>query len=221
MYPVKKRSPDSPKPSRRRQAINCLNSLLAVTFKRVIISLSLLFIHNPRGIRSGWPRCIFKHAGKIELIFEADIAPNGGDRHPRGAEQQFGLADALILPPAEDADPQLLAEQVRQTRGRQADVLGDAGDIKMAVRQMVADVLAGVAHPVVQRRMQRFVDRLHPPQQQLFQQVYRQQFGIAPRPLPGINDLAEQLAKTRLPLFIRTKKPVWAKIVGQLSHSCQ
>ncbi len=105
MYPVKKRSPDSPKPSRRRQAINCLNSLLAVTFKRVIISLSLLFIHNPRGIRSGWPRCIFKHAGKIELIFEADVAPNGGDRHPRGAEQQFGLADALILPPAEDADP--------------------------------------------------------------------------------------------------------------------
>lgn len=60
-------------------------------------------------------------------------------------------ADALILPPAEDADPQLLAEQVRQTRGRQANVLGDAGDIKMAVRQMVADVLAGLAHPVVQR----------------------------------------------------------------------
>lgn len=54
--------------------------------------------------------------------------------------------------------------------------------------------------------MQRFVDRLHAPQQQLFQQVYRQQFGIAPRPLPGINDLAEQLAKARLPLFIRTKK---------------
>ncbi len=100
-------------------------------------------------------------------------------------------------------------------------MLGDAGDIKMAVRQMVADVLAGVAHPVVQRGMQRFVDRLHAPQQQLFQQVYRQQFGIAPRPLPGINDLAEQLAKARLPLFIRTKKPVWAKIVGQLSHSCQ
>lgn len=54
--------------------------------------------------------------------------------------------------------------------------------------------------------MQRFVDRLHPPQQQLFQQVYRQQFGIAPRPLPGIDDLAEQLAKARLPLFIRTEK---------------
>ena len=71
---------------------------------------------------------------------------------------------------------------------------------------MVADVLAGVAHPVIQRRMQRFVDRLHAPQQQLFQQVYRQQFGIAPRPLPGIDDLAEQFAKARLPLLVRTEK---------------
>ena len=85
-------------------------------------------------------------------------------------------------------------------------MLGDAGNIKMAVRQMVADVLAGVAHPVIQRRMQRFVDRLHAPQQQLFQQIYCQQFGIAPRPLPGIDDLAEQFAKARLPLFIRTEK---------------
>ena len=100
-------------------------------------------------------------------------------------------------------------------------MLGDAGDIKMAVRQMVADVLAGVAHPVIQRRMQRFVDRLHPPQQELFQQINRQQFGIAPRPLSGIDYLAEQLAKARLPLLVRTEKPVWAKMVGQLSHSCQ
>jgi hypothetical protein len=34
----------------------------------------------------------------------------------------------------------------------------------------------------------------HPPQQELFQQINRQQFGIAPRPLSGIDYLAEQLA---------------------------
>lgn len=164
MYPVKKRSPDSPEPSRRRQATNCLNSLLAVTFKRVIISLSLLFIHILRGIHWGWRRCIFKDSRKIELIFEANVAADAGNRHPGGTQQQFGLANSLVFPPAKYAYPQLLAKQMRQTRRRQTDVLGDAGDIEMAVRQMVADVLTGVAHPVIQRRMQRFVNRLHAPQ---------------------------------------------------------
>ena len=82
-------------------------------------------------------------------------------------------------------------------------------------------LLAGVAHPVVQRRMQRFVDRLHAPQQQLFQQVYRQQFGIAPRPLPASTIWPNSSPKRACHCSSGRKKPVWAKIVGQLSHSCQ
>ena len=76
----------------------------------------------------------------------------------------------------------------------------------MAVRQMVADVLAGIAHPVIQRRMQRFVDGLHAPEQQLFHEIDRQQFGVTPGPLPGFHNLPEQFAKARLPLLIRAKK---------------
>ena len=221
MYPVKKRSPDSPKPSRRRQANNCLNSLLAVTFKRVIISLSLLYSH-PREFAQGWRRCIL-NTREIKLIFEADVAPTVAIGIRVVLSNSLASADALlILPPAEDADPQLLAEQVRQTRGRQADVLGDAGDIKWLVRQMVADVLAGVAHPVIQRRMQRFVDRLHPPQQELFQQINRQQFGMAPAPAVR-HQRSGRTARQSAPATVHPdgKKPVWAKIVGQLSHSCQ
>lgn len=122
----------------------------------------------------------FEDPGKIELILKADVAPDGSNRHSGSAEQQLGLTDALILAPAQHARPQLLAEQVRQTRRRQADVLGNAGNIKLAVRQMIADVLAGFAHPVIQRRVQGFVDRLHPAQQELLQQVDCQQLGIAP-----------------------------------------
>src|SRR5690606_29382618 len=122
----------------------------------------------------------FEYARKIELIFKAHVAPDGGDRHSRCTEQQFGLTDALILSPAQHADAKLLAKQVRQTRWRQANVLGDTRNIKLAVRQMVTDVLAGVAHAVIQRRIKRCVDRLHAPQQQLFQQVYRQQFRVTP-----------------------------------------
>ena len=80
----------------------------------------------------------FKYAGEIELILKAHVAPHGGDGHPGGAEQQLRLADALILAPAQYADAKLLAEQVRQTRRRQADVLGNAGDIKLAIGQVVA-----------------------------------------------------------------------------------
>jgi hypothetical protein len=74
-------------------------------------------------------------------------------------------------------------------------VLRDAGNIKLAVRQVVADVLAGIAHAVIQRRVKRFVNRLHASQQHLFQQVNRQQFGVAPACLPRFNNLRKQLAE--------------------------
>ena len=71
---------------------------------------------------------------------------------------------------------------------------------------MIADVLTGVAHPAVHRRMQRFIDRLHTSQQKLLQQVNRQQFRVAPFPLPGIDDLTKKLIKARLVRFVRAEK---------------
>lgn len=52
----------------------------------------------------------------------------------------------------------MLTEQMRQLGGRQADMLDDADDIKMTVRQMVADILAGFAHTAIHRRMQRLIE---------------------------------------------------------------
>lgn len=69
--------------------------------------------------------------------------------------------------------------------------------------------------------MQRFINRFHTSEQQLLEQIYRQQFGVASLPLPGINYLTEQFVEVRLMHFIRTEKPVCAKIAGQVSHSCQ
>ena len=66
-------------------------------------------------------------------------------------------------------------------------MLGDAGNIELTVGEMVADVLAGVAHAVIQRRIKRLVNGLHPSQQQLFKQVYRQQFSVATTSLPRVN----------------------------------
>lgn len=53
-------------------------------------------------------------------------------------------------------------------------MLGDAGDIKMTVRQMVADILAGIAHTAIHRRMQRLINYRHTSEQQLLQQIDRQ-----------------------------------------------
>lgn len=82
-------------------------------------------------------------------------------------------------------------------------MLGDAGNIKLAVGKVVADVLAGVADAVVQRRIKRLVDGLHAAQQHLFKQVDRQQFGVAPARLPCFNNLCEQLTELRQMRLIR------------------
>jgi hypothetical protein len=54
----------------------------------------------------------FKYPGEIELIFKAHIAPHGGNGHTGGAEQELRLADTLVLTPAQDANAQLLTEQM-------------------------------------------------------------------------------------------------------------
>ena len=63
---------------------------------------------------------------------------------------------------------------MRQARRREADMLRDAGDIKMVIGKVVADVLTGVTHAVIKGWIKGFVNRLHAPQQQLFEQVDRQ-----------------------------------------------
>lgn len=125
---------------------------------------NILFTTGTELARTG-ASTFFKDAGEIELVVEPDIASNGSNRHACCTEQQLRLADPLILTPAQHADTQLLTEQVRQARWRQADMLSNAGNIEMAVRQMIANVLTGIAHAVIHRRMQRSVDRLHAPQQ--------------------------------------------------------
>ncbi len=95
-----------------------------------------------------------------------------------------------------------------------------AGDIKIAVCQVIADVLTslrtrlsigGWSDSLIASMRRRTIAQadLSP---------------AAPNsalPLARVNDLPKQVAEMRLVRFIRAKKPVLANIDGQLSHSCQ
>ena len=85
-------------------------------------------------------------------------------------------------------------------------MLGDACDIKLAIGQVIADVLACITHAVIQRRIKRFVNRLHPAQQHLLKQVNRQQFGVATTGLSRLDNLRKKLAKLRQMNLIRAIK---------------
>ena len=59
----------------------------------------LLFTTCPKLARTR-PGAFFKYSREIELIIKTDIATDGGDRHPGGAQKQLRLTDALVLAPA-------------------------------------------------------------------------------------------------------------------------
>ncbi len=97
---------------------------------------------------------------------------------------------------------------------------GDAGDIKIAVCQVIADVLTS-------SRTRLSIGGWSDSLIASMRRVTIAQADLSPAapnsalPLAGVNDLPKQVAEMRLVRFIRRKKPVLANIDGQLSHSCQ
>ena len=59
----------------------------------------LLFTSSPKLARAG-PGAFFKYSREIELIVKTNIATDGSDRHPGGAQKQLRLTNALVLAPA-------------------------------------------------------------------------------------------------------------------------
>ena len=82
-----------------------------------------------------------KDALKVHLVVVADHAGDLGDRQAGALQQVLGQDHALVFAPAHDVDAHLLAEQVRQSRRRQTDVLGHLLEVDL-LGEVLREVLA-------------------------------------------------------------------------------